>query len=131
MSRLVIWSPNYAPELIGIPPLVTSAAEWLAGRGHTVDVVTAVPNYPERVVRAAYRGAVYRSSVEHGVSVHRSWLRVRPNERFVDKALYEASFALVSEGRTPWKHFSRGSASKKFHWVGRDRWAGLAYGASF
>ena len=99
MSRILIWSPNYAPELIGIPPLVTSAAEWLAGRGHAVDVVTAMPNYPERVIHDEYRGAVYRSSVEHGVRVHRSWLRVRPNERFVDKALYEASFALVSAPR--------------------------------
>lgn len=99
MSRVLIWSPNYAPELIGIPPLVTSAAEWLAERGHTVDVVTGVPNYPERVVHPSYRGAPYRSSVENRVRVHRSWLRVRPNERFLDKALYEASFALVSAPR--------------------------------
>ena len=99
MSRLLIWSPNYAPELIGIPPLVTSAAEWLVGRGHEVDVVTAVPNYPERVVRTEYRGRLYWSSVEQGVLVHRSWLRVRPNERFVDKALYELSFAAMSAPR--------------------------------
>ena len=44
MSRILIWSPNYAPELIGIPPLVTSAAEWLAARGHKIDVVTALSN---------------------------------------------------------------------------------------
>ena len=51
MSRHLIWSPNYAPELIGIPPLVTDAAEWLVGRGHEVDVITAFPNYPERRIR--------------------------------------------------------------------------------
>lgn len=96
MSRILFWSPNYAPELLGIPPLVTSAAEWLAGRGHEVDVVTAVPNYPERIIREEYRGVVYRSATERGVHVHRSWLRVRPRETFVDKAFYEASFALVS-----------------------------------
>lgn len=96
MARILIWSPNYAPELIGIPPLVTSAAEWLARRGHAVDVVTALPNYPERIIRPEYRGRVYRADVENEVRVLRSWLRVRPNERFVDKALYELSFAMVS-----------------------------------
>jgi colanic acid biosynthesis glycosyl transferase WcaI len=96
MTRIVLWTPNYAPELLGIPPLVTDAAEGLARRGHEVDVVTAVPNYPERVIRPEYKGALYRSACENGVRVHRSWVRVRPQERFVDKALYEASFALVS-----------------------------------
>lgn len=96
MSRILIWSPNYAPELIGIPPLVTDLAEWLAARGHGVDLVTAFPNYPERRIRPEYRGAIWRSETQNGVRVHRSWLRVRPAERFLDKALYEASFAAIS-----------------------------------
>jgi colanic acid biosynthesis glycosyl transferase WcaI len=96
MSRIVIWSPNYWPEPIGIPPLVTQAAEWFAGRGHEVDVVTAVPNYPERVVAPAYRGCWRGREERNGVRVHRHWLRVRPEERFIDKALYEMSFALSS-----------------------------------
>lgn len=96
MSRILFWSPNYAPELIGIPPLVTSAAEWLAARGHEVEVVTAMPNYPERVIRPEFRGRPYRSALERGVAVHRSWLRVRPEESALDKILYEWSFALVS-----------------------------------
>src|SRR5215204_1699165 len=99
MSRLLIWSPNYAPELIGIPPLVTDAAEWLVARGHDVDVVTAVPNYPERRIHSDYRGAIWHSATENGVRVHRSWLRVRPAERFVDKAFYELSFAALSAPR--------------------------------
>jgi len=81
---------------MGIPPLVTDAARWLVERGHVVDVVTAVPNYPQRVVRPEYRGTVYASAVEDGVAVHRSWLYVRREERVVDKALYETSFATVS-----------------------------------
>lgn len=48
VARILIWSPNYAPELTGTPPLVTDGAEWLATNGHRVEVVTAVPNYPAR-----------------------------------------------------------------------------------
>jgi colanic acid biosynthesis glycosyl transferase WcaI len=96
LSRILIWSPNYAPELTGIPPLVTDACRWLVGVGHVVEVVTALPNYPERRIDPAYRGSVWRSDVLDGVSVHRSWLRVRPGESFLDKALYEASFTALS-----------------------------------
>jgi colanic acid biosynthesis glycosyl transferase WcaI len=96
LTRIAIWSPNYAPELTGIPPLVTDAAEWLAGRGHDVRVVTAFPNYPSRRIDNAYRGALWRAEERNGVRLERSWLRVRPGESFVDKAAYEASFATVS-----------------------------------
>ncbi len=93
MSKLLVWSPNYAPELTGIPPLVTDAADWLASRGHRVDVVTAVPNYPERRIHPEYRGVLWRSERRGAVDVHRSWLRVRPGETFLDKALYELTFS--------------------------------------
>lgn len=99
MSRVLIWSPNYAPELTGIPPLVTDVAEWLVGRGHDVDVVTPMPNYPERRIYDGYTGRLRLSERRNGVSVHRSWLRVRPQERFRDKVLYEltaSGFALPS-----------------------------------
>jgi colanic acid biosynthesis glycosyl transferase WcaI len=94
--RILVWSPNYAPELIGIPPLVTDACEWLAARGHDVDVVTGMPNYPHREIAPEYRGAMWGRERRSSVDVRRSWLRVRPNERFLDKALYELSFTACS-----------------------------------
>jgi colanic acid biosynthesis glycosyl transferase WcaI len=93
VSRLLIWSPNYAPEPTGIPPLVTDAAEWLVQRGHSVDVVTGVPNYPERRIHAEYRGVLWRSEERKGVRVHRSWLRAREEKSFLDKGLYELSIS--------------------------------------
>jgi colanic acid biosynthesis glycosyl transferase WcaI len=76
---------------------VTDAAEWLVARGHSVDVVTAVPNYPERRIHAEYAGVLWSSETSNGVRVHRSWLRARPERSFADKALYEltiSTFAL-------------------------------------
>lgn len=96
MARILIWSPNYAPELTGISPLVTNAAEWLAARGHDVEVVAPFPNYPERRIHPDYRGALSRDERHGAVRVHRTWLRVRPRERFLDKLLYEASYATSS-----------------------------------
>jgi len=96
VSRILVWSPNYAPELIGLPPLVTDACDWLAARGHAVEVVTAVPNYPEREIFPGYRGRLSLTEQRGVVRIHRSWLRVRLCERFVDKVLYELSFAAFS-----------------------------------
>jgi colanic acid biosynthesis glycosyl transferase WcaI len=101
-TRILIWSPNYAPEPTGIPPLVTDAAEWLVDRGHSVDVVTAVPNYPERRIHSDYRGVAFRGETLNGVRVHRSWLRARSERSFADKALYEltiSTFALPNAVR--------------------------------
>jgi putative colanic acid biosynthesis glycosyltransferase WcaI len=97
VRRILIWSPNYAPEPIGIPPLVTDAAERFVRRGHSVDVVTAVPNYPERRIHAEYRHVFFRTETLNGVRIHRSWLLARPERSFADKALYEltiSTFAL-------------------------------------
>lgn len=88
-SRVLIWSPNYAPELTGISPLVTDAAEWLAARGHHVEVVAPVPYYPERRIYADYRRRLWVSERRGAVRIHRTWLRTRPDEGFIDKALYE------------------------------------------
>jgi colanic acid biosynthesis glycosyl transferase WcaI len=100
--RILIWSPNYAPEPTGIPPLVTDAAEWFVARCHSVDVITAVPNYPERRIHPDYEGVLFRSETRNGVRVHRSWLRARPERSFADKALYEltiSTFALPNAVR--------------------------------
>ncbi|MHB8644067.1 MAG: glycosyltransferase [Gaiellaceae bacterium] len=92
-KRVLVWSPNYAPELTGIAPLVTDACEWLAARGHAVDVVTALPNYPQREILDGYRGRFWSDERSGRVGVHRSWLRVQPQETFADKVLYELTFA--------------------------------------
>jgi colanic acid biosynthesis glycosyl transferase WcaI len=93
MATILLWSPNYSPEPTGIPPLVTDAAECLAERGHRVDVVTAVPNYPERRIHPDYRRVLFRREIRRGVVVHRSWLRARPERTFADKALYELTIS--------------------------------------
>jgi colanic acid biosynthesis glycosyl transferase WcaI len=87
--RIVIWSPNYAPDPTGIPPLVTDSAEWLASQGHDVRVVTTFPHYPQRRIDRRYRGRLWSSESLNGVRIDRSWVYVRPRETFRHKMLYE------------------------------------------
>jgi colanic acid biosynthesis glycosyl transferase WcaI len=55
-----------------------------------------VPSYPERRIHDGYGGRLYLTERRGDVLVHRSWLRVRPNEGFVDKALYELTASTLA-----------------------------------
>ncbi len=97
--RILIYSYNYAPEPIGIAPLMTELAEGLVKRGHTVRVVTGMPNYPERRIYQGYRGKLYITEQINGVTVQRCWLWIRPKPGLLvllDRVLQEVSFVVTS-----------------------------------
>jgi colanic acid biosynthesis glycosyl transferase WcaI len=97
--RVSILSPNYAPEFTGIPVLVTDAARWLSERGHLVNVVTAMPSYPHRRIFCGYEGRVWCSESDGKIRVERVRARVRERESVFDKAMFEASFGLMTAPR--------------------------------
>lgn len=94
--RILIYSYNYYPEPIGIAPLMTELAEGLVKRGHQVRVVTAMPNYPERKIYEAYRGKWYVNEVKNGVQIERTFVWIRPQPKFIDRVLLDASFVATS-----------------------------------
>ncbi|MGB7440965.1 MAG: glycosyltransferase family 4 protein [Coleofasciculaceae cyanobacterium] len=94
--RLLIYSYNYAPEPIGIAPLVTELAEGLVKKGHEVRVVTAMPWYPQREIYEEYKGKLYQEEIINGVTVQRSHIWVSPQAGLIDRILMELSFVLTS-----------------------------------
>lgn len=94
--RILIYSYNYAPEPIGIAPLITELAEGLVKRGHEVRVVTGMPNYPERQIYEGYRGKLYLTEKTNGVAVQRSYVWIRPQPSLIDRLLLEVTFVLTS-----------------------------------
>lgn len=94
--RILIYSYNYAPEPIGIAPLMTELAEGLVARGHEVRVVTGMPNYPERVIYEGYQGKWYCTEFIKGVVIQRSYVWIRPKPNLLDRLLLEASFVITS-----------------------------------
>jgi colanic acid biosynthesis glycosyl transferase WcaI len=94
--RILIYSYNYHPEPIGIAPLMTELAEGLVKRGHEVNVVTAMPNYPERQIYQDYRGKFYLKEYKNGVHIQRSFVWIRPQPNLIDRILLDASFVVTS-----------------------------------
>ncbi len=94
--HILIYSYNYHPEPIGIAPLMTELAEGLVKRGHEVRVITGMPNYPERKIYDEYRGKWYVTEQTNGVTIQRSYLRIKSKPNLVDRLLLELSFVFTS-----------------------------------
>ncbi|MEH1966221.1 MULTISPECIES: glycosyltransferase family 4 protein [unclassified Nostoc] len=94
--HILIYSYNYHPEPIGIAPLMTELAEGLVKRGHEVRVITGMPNYPQREIYHGYRGKLYLTEEKNGVTIQRSYLRIKSKPNLVDRLLLELSFVFTS-----------------------------------
>ncbi|WP_069791722.1 glycosyltransferase family 4 protein [Cyanobacterium sp. IPPAS B-1200] len=103
--RILIYSYNYHPEPIGIAPLMTELAEGLVKKGHEVRVLTAMPWYPESKIYPEYRGKIYTEEERNGVKIYRSYVWASQKRNFINRAMFELSFAFFSfwQGLKPWK----------------------------
>lgn len=94
--NIILYSINFAPELIGIGKYTGEMATWLAQRGHKVCVITTPPYYPTWAVDPNYNSWSYRKELWRGVNVYRCpvWVPAQPSG--VKRLLHLASFALSS-----------------------------------
>jgi colanic acid biosynthesis glycosyl transferase WcaI len=94
--KILLYGLNFSPELTGIGKYTGEMAAWLAGRGHTVRVVTAPPYYPAWEVSPAYRGCAWHTEGWQGATLYRCPLYVPPQPGGIKRLLHLASFALSS-----------------------------------
>ena len=96
MARILIVGLNYAPEPIGIGKFTAEMAEWLAQRGHDVQVIAAPPYYPGWRVENGYCARWYRHERLGSVNVWRCPLWVPAQPSAFKRVLHLFSFALSS-----------------------------------
>ena len=94
--RILIHGLNYAPEPTGIGKFTGEMAEWLAGRGHSVEIVTSPPYYPGWRIGAGYSSWRWRKETIAGVTVYRCPLYVPASPRGMTRLLHLLSFAASS-----------------------------------
>jgi colanic acid biosynthesis glycosyl transferase WcaI len=94
--RIIVWGINYAPEQTGIGPYNTALCEFLAGRGHDVEMVTGFEYYPAWQKQERDRWRLFRSEKRNGVRVRRCWLYVPKRVRSLKRILHELSFVSSS-----------------------------------
>jgi colanic acid biosynthesis glycosyl transferase WcaI len=94
--KILICSPNFAPEPTGIGKYSGEMAAWLSARGHVVRAVAAPPYYPVWRVSRNYRWPPYRREQWNGVDVWRAPLWVPASPNGVTRVLHLLSFAVMS-----------------------------------
>ena len=89
--RILTVCQHYWPE----PYPLEDVCEELVKRGHEVDVLTGVPNYPMGYIYDEYKGGKNRKQTHHGVNIRRCFTVARRNSRLFRLFNY-FSFAISS-----------------------------------
>lgn len=94
--RLLFLSPYYPPEVGAPQTRIHELAMRLVARGHEVQVLTGLPNYPSGVVPPAYRDKAETWEIIDGVEVYRTWIYATPNRGFLRRILNHLSFMVMA-----------------------------------
>jgi glycosyltransferase involved in cell wall biosynthesis len=94
--RLLILSQYYPPESGAPQNRLSGLALQLVKAGHSVEVLTAMPNYPEMKIRSAYSGKVFFKEVIDGIPVQRAWIYASANRSIISRLLNYFSFVFTS-----------------------------------
>lgn len=105
--RVLLYSLNYAPELVGIGKYNTEMLEWLARRGHEVRAIVAPAYYPRWQVEPGLSGSLYSVAERNGVRIYRCplWVPRKPTglRRVVHLLSFMVSSAPVLAMQWRWK----------------------------
>lgn len=94
----------FAPE-VGAPQVrLLAFAKALQQNGHTVHVVTAMPNYPAGIIFKDYQGHFSCNEVLDGVPIARTWIYAATGRKIVKRLANYLSFtftSLIALARSP------------------------------
>jgi len=93
--KILILTLYFPPEIGAAPTRLHAIALELAKLGHSVEVVTGMPNYPQGRIFPAYRTRLYLREVWDGIVIHRVWLYSSVGQG-ISRLLNYLSFSLFS-----------------------------------
>ena len=94
--KLLILTQYYPPEIGAPQNRLHELAIRLKSKGIIVEVLTALPNYPEMEIQSSYKNKQKRSETIDGIQVHRSWIYVSKSKGIISRLLNYFSFVWSS-----------------------------------
>ena len=78
--KILLYSMNFTPELVGIGKYSGEMAQWLHAKGHDVRVIASPPFFPQWAPFEGYSAWAYRKTDWNGITVWRAptWVPARP-----------------------------------------------------
>lgn len=93
--KILIVTEHYWPEVGAAPSRLANMAAGLKREGHEVDVLTALPNYPEGRIFAGYRWRMWKHERHEGSRLFRYWIYATLSHRPLARMLNMFSFAFM------------------------------------
>jgi glycosyltransferase involved in cell wall biosynthesis len=94
--NILILSQYFPPETGAPQNRLYSLAIDLVKYGCSVDILTAMPNYPKMEIFQNYKGQFYVREQEGAITIYRSWIFVRKSNKVVTRLLNYFSFVFSS-----------------------------------
>jgi glycosyltransferase involved in cell wall biosynthesis len=101
--RILILTQYYTPEMGAPQNRLSDLARRLTIAGHTITVLTALPNYPRGEIFEGYEGHVLMEEQVEGLRVIRTWIYATKHKGFVQRLLNYFSFVCTSFALGIWK----------------------------
>jgi glycosyltransferase involved in cell wall biosynthesis len=101
--RILILTQYYPPETGAPQNRLSDLARRLKEFGHTVTILTALPNYPRGEIFEAYRGHIIVEENLGGITVIRTWIYATQSKSFVPRLLNYFSFVISSVALGWWR----------------------------
>lgn len=95
MSRVLILTNFFSPERTGIGVTATDSARFVKELGHTVEVVTTIPYYPEWKVDPSYSGKIVTKDTFEDIPITRVWMYVPQKLSTLKRILHELSGGIL------------------------------------
>src|SRR5690554_6518887 len=93
----ILFFSHYFPPEVNAPASRTyeNSRHWVKA-GHTVTVLTSVPNCPDGVVFAGYRNKPIQREIIEGIDVRRIWTYIAPNKGTVRRIANFVSYMVTA-----------------------------------
>ena len=94
--KILFLSQYYPPEVGAPQNRLSELAVRLNARGYEVEVLTAMPNYPQMAIYPGYRKKIYCEEIIKGIKVKRVWLFASKKKNILCRLLNYFSFVIMS-----------------------------------
>jgi len=94
--KILFYGINFSPELTGTGKYNGELIRWLTDKGHSCEVITAMPFYPEWKIKDEYKGRGWFKELKDGITVYRVPLYIPSNVTGRTRIIHELSFGFNS-----------------------------------
>jgi len=90
--RILYLSQYFPPEVGATQTRAYEMARYLVSAGHSVTMLTEIPNHPSGIIPPEYRGKLYERTGLEGIDVIRVWVYASPEKTFARRMLFYLSY---------------------------------------